>query len=437
MRFRYLCADGESLNISTETGPDAPLSPLAGRSIIAYKGETAGKPQSPEIFVSGTQLSRDMAEIVRGPAGLATITFPRTVRKLGRQAFNKLGSLRSVVPSDGLAEIGEYALCGTRIVRFALPPGVGELREGTFWKCGNLKHVTLNGSLRAIKDKCFSGSGIADIAVPASVANIGAGAFSDCRSLERVQFQEGCRLAQIRSSCFQGSDLREVTLPAAVRQIAKNAFKDCALLQGVRFQKGSRLEKVDEGCFEGSGLRCISIPASVKTIRYDASSHCDALKRVSVEDGCQLSFSGVKLSRSAEVTPVTNAVDGARLAAWHALRDVSVPDGIKHIGSYWFFGSAVESVSVPASVVTIGVDAFCRCESLKRVTFARGSAVQRIGDGCFYDTGLEEIELPGTLASVGRNAFSACRGLRAAWLDECGPSVSRCFDQSVAILPQR
>lgn len=57
--------------------------------------------------MAGTQFSRAMDEINRGAEGLATVIFPYTIKQLQKQAFNGVDALRSVVPSEELAEIGE------------------------------------------------------------------------------------------------------------------------------------------------------------------------------------------------------------------------------------------------------------------------------------------------------------------------------------------
>ena len=54
-------------------------------------------------------------------------------------------------------------------------------------------------------------------------------------------------------------------------------------------------------------------------------------------------------------------VGGTYLKKLRRLRDVTIQDGVQKIGEQWFMNSAVESVTVPASVREIGKEAFCRC----------------------------------------------------------------------------
>ena len=47
------------------------------------------------------------------------------------------------------------------------------------------------------------------------------------------------------------------------------------------------------------------------------------------------------------------------------MKEIISPEGTEKIGNHWFWGSGIESVTVPASVKEIGADAFYKCKSLK------------------------------------------------------------------------
>lgn len=69
------------------------------------------------------------------------------------------------------------------------------------------------------------------------------------------------------------------------------------------------------------------------------------------------------------------------------------------------------SITIPASVTTIGKDAFSACSSLSTVNFASGSQLTTIGNGAFNGTGLTSITIPVSVTTIGQNAFSYCSGL--------------------------
>lgn len=93
-------------------------------------------------------------------------------------------------------------------------------------------------------------------------------------------------------------------------------------------------------------------------------------------------------------------------------KNVIIPDGVEKIGNRWFWGSDVESVTIPASVKELGTDAFCKCRNLKRMTFVHDSGLERIGSGCFCGTGIESITIPRSVTVMEERAFGDCRALR-------------------------
>ena len=87
------------------------------------------------------------------------------------------------------------------------------------------------------------------------------------------------------------------------------------------------------------------------------------------------------------------------------------------------------SITIPASVTTIGDEAFYSDEIITSVTFESGSQLVEIGDSAFlYMTGLEEIKLPGSLKVIGNNAFSQCWSLKIV---DFGTSDLRAIGASV------
>ena len=69
-------------------------------------------------------------------------------------------------------------------------------------------------------------------------------------------------------------------------------------------------------------------------------------------------------------------------------------------------------MTIPASVQEIGVNAFCNCKKLKRVTFAEGSRLEKFGNTCFFESGLEEITVPSSVTTIGLRAFLYCKRLK-------------------------
>jgi hypothetical protein len=77
------------------------------------------------------------------------------------------------------------------------------------------------------------------------------------------------------------------------------------------------------------------------------------------------------------------------------------------IGIKAFAASAVTSVVIPNSLVTINSGAFSKCTALTSVTI--GSSVTSIGDYAFYScNGLTSVVIPNSVAAIGSYTFNHC-----------------------------
>jgi hypothetical protein len=70
--------------------------------------------------------------------------------------------------------------------------------------------------------------------------------------------------------------------------------------------------------------------------------------------------------------------------------------------------TALAGIAIPASVTSIGYDAFDSCTGLASVTFAPNSQLTTIGGGAFAScTSLTGIDIPANVTSIGNYAFRA------------------------------
>ena len=79
----------------------------------------------------------------------------------------------------------------------------------------------------------------------------------------------------------------------------------------------------------------------------------------------------------------------------------------------------ITSVTIPATVETIGKWAFCTVDintfnlsKIAEVTFAKGSKLKSIGQGAFRQTSIEELTVPASVAAIGDKAFARCSNLQ-------------------------
>lgn len=150
-----------------------------------------------------------------------------------------------------------------------------------------------------------------------------------------------------------------------------------------------------DGVFQESGLEEITLPSTLKKTGSGGFFHCNNLKMIYVEDGCEVDLHNFWAPHSAKVCPPPETIiGGVRVWDLRKLKDVIIPNGTERIGNHWFWGADIEKITIPASVLEIGTDAFCECKKLREVIFEEGSRLEKIGQSCFYSARIRKIVIP-------------------------------------------
>ncbi len=140
---------------------------------------------------------------------LTTVTFSKTVAKIGARAFAGCKWLREVRQADGVAYIGAHAFSG----------------------CGLLRSVELSENLRAI----------------------GTRAFENCTALEEILIPEGVEEIPERAF-YRCHSLKMVRLPSTLKTIGREAYAFCRGVSGIQVPAGVQVgERAFYGCKEVIG----------------------------------------------------------------------------------------------------------------------------------------------------------------------------------------
>ena len=292
--------------LEVESDLEAAVCPHCGsayvvkKAIESYNAAVSGGKaveSSPEDFV----IRDGVLEYYTGSA--ESVVIPRSVKRIGAQAFEGCKSIVGVVIPNGVTRIGAQAFDGcSALSSVSLPSGLVDLGAGAFSHCASLTSIELPSGVKKLGMSAFSHSALTTLELPAGVETIGAKAFAHCASLCSVKLSEG--LVEVLHGAFLGcTSLAEIALPNGIKKLDDQAFLDCTSLKSVRLPSDlaelgsavfrnctslaeialpSSLTKIGAQAFSGcSELSCVAIPGSVTSIGDVAFALCSKLRSVS------------------------------------------------------------------------------------------------------------------------------------------------------------
>ena len=238
-----------------------------------------------ETWVSGYLTIKDNVVIKCDKAATGTINIPHGVTGIAASAFEDCISIKEVVISSSVIEIG-YSAFGdcTSLERLEIPEGVTVIEAGTFKGCTSLADIVIPNSVTEIGASAFAQcASLVDIAIPNKVTEIENSAFRDCTSLERLEIPEGVTI--INGYTFAGcTSLVSVIIPDSVNKIDYWAFQHCTSLKLITIPENVTV--IDGYAFEGcKALIEIEIPRGITKIGDGAFRNCSSLKTIIVGDG--------------------------------------------------------------------------------------------------------------------------------------------------------
>ncbi len=293
--------------------------------------------------------------------------------------------------TSGITSIPSYALSCTSLTRVVIPSTVENISNGVFRGCTSLTSVSFSNNLKTIGDFAFEGcTSLATAKIPSGVTSIGARAFYGCTNLSTFTIESG--IEYIGCDAFGGCDSlpfyenegisylgnttnnyvvavsapissASLTLADTTKIIYSNAFEGCGNLGSLTIPEG--VINVGSYAFKDcTRLTNIVIPSTVKSIDYEAFNNCTKLKNVYISD--LAAWCNIDLLYSSPFDYANNLYLNNDLVA-----DIEIPEGVTAIKAEAFSGyTKLKSVKIPASVTSIGYQAFEDCYNLDNILYA-------------------------------------------------------------------
>ena len=234
--------------------------------------------------------------------------------------------------------------------------------------------------------------------------NVDNRAFANCTNLKTVELTD---TAYIIGECaFYGcTSLRSVSIENSAVTIEYKAFAGCSGLEEIQF---GGLERLEDNAFSGIKFydgtsRLSATPQNLADRKFIGS------ESVLYLDVPEFKYNGViyKPYNSTSATAVGLSEGYSRIDIGQEAYSKGKAYTVTGIADMAFYGMTdVQSVTLSFSG-DIGFKAFARCTGIKDLAMGY---VKGIGDYAFYGcAGLESVNIPATVATIGSNAFSGIK----------------------------
>ena len=242
---------------------------------------------------------------------------------------------------------------------------------------------------------------------------------------------------------WDNESLTSISLPASVEKIGNYAFEECTNLKSVTFAEGSKLSTLGEEVFAYSAITEIELPAGITSIPARSFVFCLDLESVTfagkITEIGQYAFldcTSLDFVVPATVTTIGEDAFGYEEEIFEIEEvPLRVPEAVLSfadgysttIGSEAFRGAYFSTIILSEGMTEIGYASFMSCEYLKSIVIPK--SMKTIGDYAFMNCiNLPSVTIPEGVTSIGTQAFSFCSNLKEVTMLCTAPPTVNDYD---------
>ena len=217
---------------------------------------------------------------------------------------------------------------------------------------------------------------------------------------------DGFKVTTIGSYAFAWTDVENVILPNSITFIANFAFMSCHVTS---IDIPESVVDIGESAFSDSYVKTVYIPQNVDCVSESAFGSMPELKTIQVDSNNKRYDSRNNCNAIIETT-TGKLVCGTN----------NIPEGVKVLCDFSFWGRDFESITIPNTVEEIGTNAFENCKNLKSIDIPE--SVVSIGFSAFnMCQGLKSVHLSKNVRYIGSGAFGYCQNIESFTIDSENP----------------
>lgn len=368
------------------------------------------------LTVNGTgamaDFTQDTIPWLRYNGEIKSVVVSEGVTSIGNYAFYYHDDLASVSFPSTLETIGQYAFrYSSALTSVVIPDNVTLLGVGAFYGCTKLSSVNIPALLTSIDSYAFYNCPITSIELPAGLTEIQDDAFGYCTSLFEIK-SNAVTPPTIYWESFLGVNTASVTV------YVPNA--SVATYKAHEYWKEFNIKSVDEYTDvlaegvcgaegDGSNLQWTLLKTGELTIT-GTGAMADYTKSLDTRPWNEYRNDIIAVVVNEGVISLGDYAFGS----FSNLASVTLPDGLTAIGVGSFSHFALANITLPASVATMGEMVF---EYADLVSVNLPESLTEIPASAFaFSYHLQSVNIPDGVEVIGSSAFSNCQSLTSvAW----------------------
>ena len=339
------------------------------------------------------------AETFKNATNLKSVELGSAVTYIGKSAFEGAKSLTEISLPDTLRDISTGAFKNTGLVTVNVGNGVIRIGSEAFADNASLKEVVLGENLEKLGTGSFMNcTSLAKINLPANVNDFDVTVFTGCKNLKKIAVSNDNANYKVQAGAIYSADGK--TLVA----VANNALKELKIANGT--------EIINANAFDlATGIATITFPDSLVNVKDSALDVTGWFKAQSAN----VVYAGKVLYKVTGNVADVAVADGTLAIADSAIsnkavKSVTIPATVKTIGEKAFMGSSVATIVIPKSVTAIGNNAFENVVTLKKITLPK--TLETMGKAMFKNcSALTSIVIPETIKNIPVDTFLNCISL--------------------------